>query len=264
MVNMSLLIRLLVTFKAKCIYVVMNSIILAGLGFFVGLSSCTTEINKGSFQRLTDHVSPVLQHEKNDHIDSNALNAAKGLNFTDTNGLKQGVWEVRGWKNRLLSRVFYVNDIPHGPYILNDNYYKVGTYNHGKKQGVERWTYTLDIPDNDLVVLYFEDDSMLWQAHPMADAGQLIPVKGIRTFTDSVLVNVPFYNGQTWYRGLYIKDKPKGIHKIYYPNGALQGWVNYELFQAETYDSLGHVLTQDSVRWGGNNYLIVPKNFRKR
>lgn len=125
MVNMSLLIRLLVTFKAKCIYVVMNSIIMAGLGFFVGLSSCTTEINKGSFQRLTDHVSPILQHEKKDHIDANVLNAAQGLNFTDTNGLKQGVWEERGWKNTLVSRMSYINDILHGPYIIKDSYYKV-------------------------------------------------------------------------------------------------------------------------------------------
>ena len=129
---------------------------------------------------------------------------------------------------------------------------------------MERWTYTLDLPDNDLVVLYFEDDSMLWQAHPMSDTGQLIPVKGIRTFTDSVLVNVPFYKGQTWYRGLYIKDKPKGIHTIYYPNGKLQGWVNYDLLQAESFDSLGNCVSRDSVWWGGINYLIVPKNFRKR
>ena len=204
-------------------------------------------------------------HEQVEMMGEDEANSVKQeKNFTDANGLKQGLWEERGWKNTLVSRVSYVNDVPHGPYIISDNYYKVGTYNYGKKQGLERWTYTLDKPDNDVVVLYFEHDSILWQAHPMADAGQLIPVKGIRTYTDSVFVNVPFYNGKTWYQGLFIRDKPKGIHKIYSPNGVLQGRVNYELFQAESYDSLGHVLTQDSVWWGGNNYLIVPKNFRKR
>ena len=242
----------------------MKSIILASLGFIVGLSSCTTEINKLSFQRLTYQVSPVQDHKKNDAIDSTGIIEAKGLNFIDINGLKQGLWEERGWKNTLVSHVSYVNDIAHGPYVIKEGYYKIGTFINGKKEGVERWTYTLDSPDNDLVVIYFEDDSIQWQAHPAADHDQLIPVKGIDVFVDSSMVEVPFYNGQTWYKGLYIDNKPKGIHTIYYPNGKLQGWVNYDLLQAESFDSLGNFVSRDSVWWSGTNYLIVPKNFRKR
>jgi len=207
---------------------------------------------------FSTHHQPLTLAEKQ------AFDPNNRLSFTDEKGLKQGLWEERGWRNSLNYRINSVDDIPHGAYIIKDNYFKVGTYNQGKKNGIERWTYTLDIPDNDLVVLFFENDTLRWQAHPAADSGQLIPVKGIRVFADSVFVEIPFYNGIIWYKGLYMHNKPEGTHQIYYPNGKLQGWVNYEIFQSEAYDSLGHVLSQDPVWWGGNNYLIVPKDFRKK
>ncbi len=228
------------------------------------LSCKQNRIGDSMSNRRVLHAPFVSQHQPLWHAEKPGINTNDKLNFTDENGLKQGLWEERGWRNSLKSRINYVDDVPHGPYIIRENYYKVGTYNYGKKNGIERWTYTLDIPDNDLVVLFFSSDTLRWQAHPAADSGQLIPVKGIRVFDDSVWVEIPFYNGKIWYKGLYMHDKPKGTHQIYYPNGKLQGWVNYELLQAECYDSLGHVLSQDSVWWGGNNYLIVPKDFKKR
>lgn len=221
----------------------------------VTLNSCysSNDVNSEKYVKSPSEIKDIAHLHP---IPLDAIDYSDSINYTDNQGLRQGVWEERGWKNKLISRVFYIDDIENGPYIISDGYYKVGNYNQGKKHGVERWTYTLEVPDNDLVVLMFDNDSILWQAHPAADAGQLIPTKGIRLFNDSVLVNIPFSNGVIWYKGLYINKQPKGIHKIFYPNGELQGWVNYELLQAESFDSLGNFVRQDTVFKFKNNYAL--------
>jgi antitoxin component YwqK of YwqJK toxin-antitoxin module len=205
---------------------------------------------------------PTVDHDEtasdtkvsNDSIRDNIVNDSnekinpKRINYTDENGLKQGRWEEIGWKNRVVGMQTYVNDTLHGPWLSTHGITTSGFYENGKKQGYERQYYHNDADSNTLAVGYYVDDIGLWFSHPTADHGLLKPVKGMNVQVDSVYVKAPFHDGSLWYEGLFLRDEAIGIHKVYYPNGELQGLVDYGEASFVEYDSLGNLLRQGHLR----------------
>jgi len=152
------------------------------------------------------------------------------LNYTDENGLKQGKWEEIGWKDRVVGFQFYLNDTLHGPWESTHGITTVcGDYEYGIKVGYEKYYFNEVTDSNNVSLLYYENGEPIWGVHPKSEQGLLILSPKSSIYRDSVYMKAPFSDGALWYEGLFVHDKPQGTHKVYYPNGALHGWVDYTL-----------------------------------
>jgi antitoxin component YwqK of YwqJK toxin-antitoxin module len=97
----------------------------------------------------------------------------------------------------------------------------------GKKDGYFRIYY--GDRSNQVVahLQLYKKDSLIWSAFPAADSESTFPVKGFTAYSDSVLVQAPYVNGELWYKGLFVEYEPKGIHSIFDRNGKLLARTNY-------------------------------------
>ena len=221
--------------------------------------SCATSDNEE-----VQNVDLVLEENRIDSVRENLRSAALSwqkenpnrINYIDEKGLKQGKWEELAWKNKIAGFVHYVNDTLNGRWVSHHGISVSGFYEKGKKEGYERHFYHTDVDSNTLALGYYENDTVLWFAHPNSDHGLILLAKGMQVHVDSVYIKVPFKSGTFWYEGLYILKEPVGEHKFYYPNGQLQGVVDHANETFIEYDSKGNLL-----RKGGLADLTFIKRF---
>lgn len=150
------------------------------------------------------------------------------LNYTDSNNLRQGKWIEKGYKDRVISIKHYKDDILNGYFFEFKGMERDGYYSNGKRNGFFRTYYDKIKDDKVMLLTLYENDSILWHTHPAADKDYLIPIKGIRVFKDSIYVSAPHTNGKTWYEGLFINGKYKGVHKIHSENGKPKATVDHD------------------------------------
>jgi hypothetical protein len=170
-------------------------------------------------------------------------------NFYDANHLKQGIWDfvenkkIKGYQT-------FKNDTLHGPsrhwinypeQIIAQEYYK--GIEHGLRKYFDEKSLTM--------VVKFDMGKQLWSAFPSVDARFPKPVKGGHAALDSVYIECPYANDTIWYRGLYLKHKPVGIHKMYFPNGRPRFEYNYSNSKIKTFDSTGKLISdkKDDGTW---------------
>lgn len=185
----------------------------------------------------TNFDSIIITNTKPNYSDS--------INFTDSNGLKQGQW-IRKWKGKLVEKYTYVNDTLNGHYETDHG---EGFYLNGKKEGFQ-YTYYGE-KESILMISYFEKGNKIWSGFPTADREYLIPIKGFHISKDSIYIEAPDINNQIWYKGNFFlysdidntqRTYAYGVHKIYHRNGNLKGIVNYSIKTIMEYDSLGNLL----------------------
>mgnify|MGYP000706120236 CR=1 FL=1 len=178
------------------------------------------------------------------------------FNFTDSDGLKQGIWITKGWKNSISSFETFVNDTLHG--YWNDRssgLHQQGYYEHGKKNGYFwRLRTSIDLRKkskyytNIYQEFFYKNDSLLWAMSPETDMGSLIPIRGLTSTLDSVYAIATYLDGSIWYEGACVNNEWIGLHKIYFPNGELHGTVDHDKDLVIEYDSLGNFIDSCSVR----------------
>lgn len=173
------------------------------------------------------------------------------INYTDSNGWKQGKWILRGWKNEIIEIKTYKNDTLHGLYQKLNGTPSDEKYIMGKREGYQ-YTYYKN-PTRLLSVSYYENDSSIWTGFPAANESILTPVKHFQSTRDSIFIRAPYENGKTWYEGSFCLKPSKlnngrimtysyGLHKMYFRNGKLKGVVDYDNEIIQEYDSLGNEL----------------------
>jgi hypothetical protein len=64
--------------------------------------------------------------------------------------------------------------------------------------------------------------------HPASDFGREHLDKGIKTSSDSTLIEAPYENGEIGYFGLFIDYQPKGEHRISRSDGSIKFIINYD------------------------------------
>ncbi len=149
------------------------------------------------------------------------------LNYVDPNGLKQGKWITRGYKNKIIKIETFENDTLNGYWFNWDGMQEVGSYKGGKKNGFFRVHYEDRFSKNILQLKLYRDDSLLWSACPAADSRSAVPHKGFHTELDSIFIEAPHYNHSLWYKGLFLHASPVGKHYIYDINERLLATTNY-------------------------------------
>lgn len=140
-------------------------------------------------------------------------------NFTDKNGLKQGLWITKDNVYNITIVRNYKNDTLEG---ISKSYeewpkhklYGVSFYSKNKS----KWSV---LPN------YFEKTTLKF-THVFA-------LKGISIHEDSIYVKIPHENGRIWIEGSYIhvsdncNDLPTGELKSYYKNGQLKTIENWKV-----------------------------------
>lgn len=162
-------------------------------------------------------------------------------NYRDQNGLKQGIWDFKE-NGHLKGFETYTNDTLDGAFRHWINYpggiYE-GSYKKGLKNGICK-TY-----ENDTILVMvhkYRQGESLWAGYPSVDNHFDAPVKGFDIESDSVLIECPYSNDTIWYKGVFIKKEPVGIHRMYYPNGRLKFVHNYNTGKVKAYNSQGKLI----------------------
>lgn len=167
------------------------------------------------------------------------------INFTDSNGLKQGQW-IRKWKGKLVEKYTYVNDTLNGHYETDHG---EGYYVNGQKDGFQFSYY--GEKESILMVNFYTDGNHIWGGFPAAGRDFVIPLKDFHISVDSTYVKAPYINGQTWYEGRFcllpdslnngrLLPHRYGVHKVYHMNGNLKAIVDYNKETIQEFDSLGN------------------------
>ncbi len=174
------------------------------------------------FVSCTNHDSK-LNFETNDSlsIKSLSVNDEKivDTNFTDKNGLKQGLWITKDNVYNITIARNYKNDTLEG---ISKSYeewpkhklYGVSFYSKNKS----KWSV---LPN------YFEKTTLKF-THVFA-------FKAIAIHEDSLYVKIPYENGRIWIEGSYIhvsdncNDLPTGELRSYYKNGQLKTIENWKV-----------------------------------
>tara|TARA_B100000674_G_C37694792_1_gene847699 strand:+ start:54 stop:833 length:780 start_codon:yes stop_codon:yes gene_type:complete len=173
------------------------------------------------------------------------------INIIDSNGLRQGKWIVKGWKDKILEIKTYKNDTLNGLYQKLDGTPYDVNYVMGKREGFQRTFYKN--PTRLLSVDFYEDDSIIWTGFPAANENILTPVKHFHSTIDSIFISAPYENGKTWYEGNFCLRPSEvnngrmmtycyGLHKMYFRNGKMKGIVDYKNETIQEFDSLGNEL----------------------
>ena len=172
------------------------------------------------------------------------------LNFTDSNGLKQGKW-VKKWRGKIVSVKHYKDNLLHG-YYLDSTYLPVEcNYVNGKKEGMLFGFYNFK-KKVVMVETFYKNGVHIWTGYPASGNYFLIPIKKFCIYKDSVFIQAPVGNGIIWYEGNFClrytnRNKQKmtyayGIHKVYFKNGKLKGIVDYDKQTIQEFDTNGSKL----------------------
>ncbi len=172
------------------------------------------------------------------------------LNFTDSNGLKQGKW-VKKWKGKIVNVEHYKDNLLHGyyAYYLDGNVLTYdGNYVNGKREGLFFAYY--DYKSKSIMMeVYYKNGIRIWGGFPACDKDRLVPLKGFEINRDTVFIQAPDYDGKIWYEGNFCLKFSKmntqkltyayGIHKVYFKNGKLKGIVDYDKQIIQEFDTNG-------------------------
>lgn len=172
------------------------------------------------------------------------------INYTDSNGLKQGKW-IRKYKGKIVEVSHYKNDTLHGDYADLDGIIEEGYYHMGELDSL----YFVFYGDGSscMVVFKYQNGKHIWSACPASGKKSLIPLKWFEIFVDSAFINAPYANGQIWYEGNFYRKKDStdssgyetyatGIHKVYHEDGFLKGIINYENESIREFDNQGNLM----------------------
>lgn len=181
-------------------------------------------------------------------------NYADLVNYTDTNGWKQGKW-IRKWKGHILEINNYVNDTLHGMQQYLDGWCPTEIYyEKGKREGF-KYIYSSHKKECIGMILYFENDSCIWSGFPCIGRMMYVPDKDFHIYRDTVFIEAPYINRNLWYEGHFclkpdsvndgrLMPHRYGIHKIYHLNGNIRGIIDYTKKTVQEFDSTGKFLCQ--------------------
>jgi len=164
-----------------------------------------------------------LNNETNDSLSIKILSAnvekIVDTNFTDKNGLKQGLWITKD--------TIY-------------NFTKVRTYKNDTLEGIAK-NYE-ERPKHILLgISFYSKNKLKWSIMPnyfektTNKFTHVFALKGIVIHEDSIYVKIPHENGRIWIEGSYIHlgnnciDLPTGELKSYYKNGQLKTIENWKV-----------------------------------
>lgn len=182
----------------------------------------------------------------------------KDTNFIDKNGWKQGVWVEYYKNNKIKSIQNYINDTLDGKEQLNywnkEDVYEIKEYKMGVLDGYQKHFHPKFISEEPQFLSYFKEGKNQWMMFPIVDIGCTLDKnesffgKGVILKVDSCYVIAPYSNGNTWYEGLFIKNKEnqitkKGVHKVYNKKGALIYETNYETRKRFHFSNNGDTLS---------------------
>lgn len=190
-----------------------------------------------------------------EQIKKSYLNLAdSAVNYTDSISQKQGSWLYYfGKRKEVLSEICnYKNNKVNGlriKYESGEQDIKTQIFVNGKQHGFERWYRNFGEKNKiDKWVLiwigYYENDTLLWGQKPYHNGYEGYFLSNwIFTKYDSLFVEFYYENNNKWYNGLFIKNKPIGIHNTYYASGILRTSTNFETSEIKTYNRQGILTT---------------------
>jgi antitoxin component YwqK of YwqJK toxin-antitoxin module len=186
------------------------------------------EISNIVLDNISDPIikSKVPQDSTMNVID--IINSDTTQNINKLNGLKQGEIIVRSQNNKIISILNYLNDTLNGYYFNWEGMQEDGFYNKGKKDGYFRTYYGEKEDESVLLLSYYKNNELIWQAHPASDEKYIMNPKGFKSPYDSMYIKAPRINGNIWYEGLFINDKETGKHIIYKKEGDIYAIADYE------------------------------------
>jgi hypothetical protein len=201
-------------------------------------ASILTEVDTSTINENTLQYKPILIQDT--------------LQFTDENGLKQGLWKEY-LNGKLWKEERYLNNTLHG---LCNEYGEDGviyqsSYNNGKKNGLSQ-TFIPGSVTALFATFYLNDDHQ-WLAYPYEMVQYIVPVKGPRTELDSTTIKIYYLSGQLLYEGKFHGSKTGaaqgfGIHNSYYENGKNRSVLNYNSDSITTYDQKGNMQQMSGIR----------------
>ena len=215
----------------------MKTLFIIILGLII--TSCNHQVDKQATESLADTASIVIS------VNADTIM----LNYKDSAGLKQGIWNSINKQNE--REIYtYCNDTLNGFYsVENFPWRHEGYYKKGKMDSIQR-TYSGKRVEH---LSFHKEGRQLWWVSFAADGGFLVPIKGFHITDDTTMfVVAPYPSGQTWYEGQFISTKcfktrllphfqtfTTGIHRIYFESGKLRGLVDYDHKTITEYDSTG-------------------------
>lgn len=170
-------------------------------------------------------------------------------NYTDKNGLKQGVWKTFSG-NKLVKLETFKDGKLNG---VVKTWTWENTEKHFKNGVIDSLSFNYFKPDTTLAyfVIYFENGENIWHGFPTILNNHGFPIKPITIKKDTVQISIPFKNRATFYKGTFIKTnnygeecKGIGIHKMYYPNRNIKAEYNYDLMKVKIYDQTGNLISE--------------------
>lgn len=233
------------------------------LSFALAFIGCSTEANnevrhEENKETLFPEIDTVVKIESS-VIENNTLpidsipeKTENTTNFTDSQGLKQGIW-----KHFLNKKIWKIDNYKGGKLngecfeYLADGEFRKTKYKNGKRHGYSSLSY----PDLAFarVITYWENGEKTWTAFPEELATHIQIHKGVLTKLDSVEIIVPYNSGKLLYQGtvrsgVKTRSKPSGIHKVYFETGELKSLINYDSLRAKSFDKSGGLIKEEDVR----------------
>lgn len=242
--------------------------------FSLLIGACSEPTKDVKNIKVSSTVKPVLKVDT--VVESSRkptlVNYKDSLNYTDSIGRKQGIWEKRYQKGRIIERGFYIDDLKDGEFWDHRNMEATREYKMGVLHGYSRVYYDFS-KGKIMSISKYENGEKLWSIPQAALKISLIPIKGIHfhTDSDSMYIRAPFPNGNLFYEGwVFHLDSNRhheswgGTHKMYHENGKVRMIANYPNatrndspeITMELYDSLGN-------RNYNGFYSDIPKELRR-
>lgn len=228
------------------------------------IMSCSEQHDNNDGQLDSTSINPINTNIPHDSTlkpssHSGAVQQEVQFNFTDSAGLKQGLWQT--FHNKKLTKLEnYVDGLLHGKQreYLGDGGVRETNYEHGIQHG-----YYLDYKVDSTAasyVSYWENGVRLWSAFPWELESYIVTVKGFLTSQKEVYIKVPYNSGKLMYEGKLVTDddgrcKAVGVHKAYYETGEIKSTVDYNIDSIFIFDQNGHLLLSEKTRsWRGRRH----------
>jgi len=221
--------------------------------YFLLLLNLSCQLHESENNPKKGEISSQKQAKERIVKDTPVTAPSFRLNFTDINGLKQGLWKTY-WNKKIWKEERYKDGHLHG---INREYFANGEiiqskYINGVKHGLSIHYH----PDSSAArfITLWDNDKAIWLAFPNILESSFVSLKGFILHIDSAKLEIPYVSGKLLYSGTIIKKEPDinlgypiGIHKVFYETGELKALVDFDSRKLTVYDKGGEIIREEPI-----------------
>lgn len=189
-------------------------------------------------------------------IDKNLIDSIAEFktNFTDKNGLKQGIWITNSGRGKLKKTETFKDGKLNG-LALEQGYGEYSEYYY-KNNKLDSLYFSYKDLNSTLsnFIMNFENGEKKWTGFPLVTLRTGYYIKPFQLYIDTAYIWIPYKNGKVFYTGTFVKDKQNGEgigigkHTMYYRNGKIKASYDYDLDSMKVFTKEGKLYKESRIQ----------------